>query len=919
MHVTFDSLKTFYNIFVQKLKNHRGNWNQNDPTTDDYIKNRPFYSEVSIVTLVDNLTAEDYNNGNAPSCNFVPEQSYNVTWNGVLYENLVCYYDEYNIVASDKNGCPFYIDDGGNGLYIESEEENWTVSISTAQETVHQIDSKYVPIPEGIVTEDDLSQVAFTGNYNDLLDTPPLATVATSGSYNDLSDKPADLLRYSAQTLTYAEQQRARANISAPLDHEVVKHVAQTLSATQQKQVRDNIGSPSADDVYVKDEIYSTEPKTFFKLWDGNIEGISDSFEVGSTSYYKISDEIIPYNTVTSFIAVTYQGASAVSLNLAGTSGNYMTTSSDGVPLAFMITSTEECTIKIASYPYTFTPPSTGLYARKGSSVYTERVTIEYNKEKVGLHLNSIDNDYIINVDNDGILSTKNIDDNSIVTFATQEQLNTLVGDTSVADQIAAAVEEKVQADWDETDTTSPAYIKNKPVISGDGSTSVQSDWNQTDETQADFIKNKPITWHVSRIIDLAKVGETGEYLDLKHRPFGEIDFLEEQTWAFEKDTEDEIIYYYHKIYNNFSLVEGEQYKVTWDGTEYTRICKRYGDSTLLYIGNFSLLTDILENTGEPFVVVEQSIITYDSSDSHTFSVIPINAIKKIDSKYLPDTDSSLPEITAADDGKVLGVVDGSPKWIEQSGSGSGSESNDLPSDFFVPEEKLTDVLPKEDLDFTYNSTFGAYTALAFYNEEVYQEWESYNGMVRVVWDNVEYDVPMQHVDALSGVGDCTGFGGTGNNEPFIIGIIKEANDSVEGGYDYIMVIMSKTTEASHNVQISYIGEEQNINKEYLPELPVFDFAAMGLPALALDGEIVSVECDTSELYEALGKGSVKISFLANVGIEITASGIVSAMFFDDTYQCCFIGEFGTSIIVLSFTVTKTHLRGRCNPIASLA
>ena len=442
MHVTFDSLKTFYNIFVQKLKNHRGNWNQNDPTTDDYIKNRPFYSEVSIVTLVDNLTAEDYNNGNAPSCNFVPEQSYDVTWNGVLYENLVCYYDGYNnIVASDENGCPFYIDDdGGNGLYIESEEENWTVSISTAQETVHQIDSKYVPMPEGIVTEDNLSAVAFTGNYNDLLDTPPLATVATSGSYNDLSDKPADLLRYSAQTLTYAEQQRARANISAPLDHEVVKHVAQTLSATQQKQARDNIGSPSADDVYVKDEIYSTEPKTFFKLWDGNIEGISDSFEVGSTSYYKISDEIIPYNTVTSFIAVTYQGASAVSLNLAGTSGNYMTTSSDGVPLAFMITSTEECTIKIASYSYTFTPPSTGLYARKGSSVYTERVTIEYNKEKVGLRLNSIDNDYIINVDNDGILSTKNIDDNSIVTFATQEQLNTLVGDTSVADQIAAAV-----------------------------------------------------------------------------------------------------------------------------------------------------------------------------------------------------------------------------------------------------------------------------------------------------------------------------------------------------------------------------------------------------------------------------------------------------------------------------------------------
>lgn len=594
------------------------------------------------------------------------------------------------------------------------------------------------------------------------------------------------------------------------------------------------------------------------------------------------------------------------------------------------------------------------------------------------------------------------------------------------------ALQGPVQADWNETDEASFAYIKNKPPISSEGVSTIQSDWKQTDDTQPDFIKNKPTTWYASSIIDLAKVGETGEYLDLKHRPFGEIDFLEQQTQSFEKDAEDELIYY-HKIYDNFSLVEGEQYKITWDGTEYTCTCKRYGDSTLLYLGNFYLFFGILENTGEPFLVGEQSILTNDTSERHTFSVIPINAIKKIDSKYLPDTDSSLPEITAADNGKVLGVVNGSPKWVEQSGNVSsdivdifpeqeititsadeeinkphwwvspavfvltagetyyvvwdgveyscvafgdssggfigntkflgdtedtgepfgfsygfiegdgitnslnicvtddaeetthivhiyqGKKTIDLPSDFFVPEEKLTDVLPKEDLDFTYNSTFGAYTALAFYNEEVYQEWKSYNGMVRVVWDNVEYDVPMQHIDALSGVGDCTGFGGTGNDEPFLIGIIKEANDSVEGGYDYIMVIMSETTEASHNVQISYIGEEQNINKEYLPELPVFDFAAMGLPALALDGEIVSVECDTSELYEALGKGSVKISFLANVGIEVTASGIVSAMFFDDTYQCCFIGEFGTSIIVLSFAVTKTHLRGRCNPIASLA
>ena len=53
-------------------------------------------------------------------------------------------------------------------------------------------------------------------------------------------------------------------------------------------------------------------------------------------------------------------------------------------------------------------------------------------------------------------------------------------------------ITEQVQADWTETDTTSPSYIKNKPVISGDGGASVQANWDQTDATQADYIKNKP-------------------------------------------------------------------------------------------------------------------------------------------------------------------------------------------------------------------------------------------------------------------------------------------------------------------------------------------------------------------------------------------------------------------------------------------
>ena len=45
------------------------------------------------------------------------------------------------------------------------------------------------------------------------------------------------------------------------------------------------------------------------------------------------------------------------------------------------------------------------------------------------------------------------------------------------------------QADWNEADSSDPAYIKNKPVIPA---AQVQSDWNQSDNTAVDYIKNKP-------------------------------------------------------------------------------------------------------------------------------------------------------------------------------------------------------------------------------------------------------------------------------------------------------------------------------------------------------------------------------------------------------------------------------------------
>ena len=123
-------------------------WNQNNPNADNYVKNRTHWEEEAKVVLVDNLTYDDYDNGDYPKCTFVIGKKYDVIWNGTLYKDLVCHYeDEWRVIASSENGCPFYIDDdGGDALYISSDsDEDWTVSIYETQLVVHKLDPKYLP------------------------------------------------------------------------------------------------------------------------------------------------------------------------------------------------------------------------------------------------------------------------------------------------------------------------------------------------------------------------------------------------------------------------------------------------------------------------------------------------------------------------------------------------------------------------------------------------------------------------------------------------------------------------------------------------------------------------------------------------------------------------------------------------------
>lgn len=149
MLINFNHLKTFYNALLHKVKGFRGNWNQNDPTADNYIENRTHY-----------------------------------------------------------------IDDKGN---------------------VHKLDKKFIDMPDGIITEDNL--------YDNLENN--LAPVAFTNNYDSLSGKPTiytDVIRYNnSQSLSSSQKLTAKGNINA------VGYDTQTLTDAQKLQARNNIGAGTSD------------------------------------------------------------------------------------------------------------------------------------------------------------------------------------------------------------------------------------------------------------------------------------------------------------------------------------------------------------------------------------------------------------------------------------------------------------------------------------------------------------------------------------------------------------------------------------------------------------------------------------------------------------------------------------------------
>lgn len=248
MLTTREVIKTFYNALLQRLKKHRGDWNQNDPTADDYIKNRPFYTDDTKKTVnvpEQKITIPNQRPNTAQlilpePIEFVVGQTYEVKWDDKTYSCVAFDLNGISVIGnrvlfddgtSTDTGEPFIMmiskAEGFGAVVAPKAIGTHTIEVTTTK--VVTLDRKYLP---------DLG----------------LAPVATSGNYYDLKNAPtvySDVVRYNGgQNLSGIQKEQARVNIGAISSDEVtgvVKYTAQSLTDTQKAQARTNIGAGTSN------------------------------------------------------------------------------------------------------------------------------------------------------------------------------------------------------------------------------------------------------------------------------------------------------------------------------------------------------------------------------------------------------------------------------------------------------------------------------------------------------------------------------------------------------------------------------------------------------------------------------------------------------------------------------------------------
>lgn len=282
------------------------------------------------------------------------------------------------------------------------------------------------------------------------------------------------------------------------------------------------------------------------------------------------------------------------------------------------------------------------------------------------------------------------------------------------------------------------------------------------------------------------------------------------------------------------------------------------------------------------------------------------------------ESEAELPEVTEADNGKVLGVVNGLwSKMNAPSGSESGVLSwNDLTDKPFYAEESWQELMPSSILPFAFEDGLCAFfTNPTTEMLEMYQnEWSK----ARVVWDGVEYECePKMFYGVVKAVGNVEAVEGTGDSgEPFAI-LVDDG--TLLGSPTAVAVSIEDTlnqvTTATHTIGASLLVEKvYPIDSKFIDKVlwdkisdkPFYDI----LPGMVIsEGTVNCINEFNDNLYYAT---VAEVDLIANVQYAVTWD--------DTTYYLTTQGE-GESIILTcddpNFMIVNGYIDGSTMIIGS--
>ena len=248
-YVWISSSSTFEKIGSSQIDSSAANpdWNQNDATQPDYVKNRPFYTGDPVETvLVEETTIsfEDTTDGfyvGEFKSTFSPivGETYKVSWDGTVHECTCEIFNNITVIGNlsipgfgSDTGEPFLIglgDIGSISIATADTASFHTISISGRTTQVVKIDEKY--LPDTVATKSDVEYVESIAN-----NAQTTANAAKTAAEN------AQSTANNAQTTANAAKTAAE-NAQSTANNAVNYSFSQHLTDKQKQLARINIGA----------------------------------------------------------------------------------------------------------------------------------------------------------------------------------------------------------------------------------------------------------------------------------------------------------------------------------------------------------------------------------------------------------------------------------------------------------------------------------------------------------------------------------------------------------------------------------------------------------------------------------------------------------------------------------------------------